>query len=157
MVPVVGLGKEAVLRAALARALDVEEGAILGYDLALYDTEKAALGGLGGEFVFSARLDNLASCHAAVTALAAAARDAEPATRLIALYDHEECGSRSAVGAAGSVLRDTVARIVEARSGRAAAGARPGDGPLAPGVRRHGARRPPQLRRPARAAATRRS
>ena len=117
LVPVVGLGKEAALRAALTRALEIEEGAILGYDLALYDTEKAAIGGLGGEFVFSARLDNLASCHAAVTALAAAGV-AGPATRLIALYDHEECGSRSAVGAAGSVLRDTVARVVEAHADR---------------------------------------
>jgi aspartyl aminopeptidase len=118
MVPVVGLGKEAVLRATIARALEIEEGAVLGYDLALYDTEKAAIGGLGGEFVFSARLDNLGSCHAAVAALTAAAATPSPATRLIALYDHEECGSRSAVGAAGSVLRDTVARIVEARSGQ---------------------------------------
>jgi aspartyl aminopeptidase len=120
MVPVVGLGREAALRAALARALEIEEGGILGYDLSLYDTEKAVIGGLEGEFVFSARLDNLASCHAAVTALAAAAalRPAGPATRLVVLYDHEECGSKSAVGAAGSVLRDTVARIVEAHADR---------------------------------------
>jgi aspartyl aminopeptidase len=118
LVPVVGLGKEAALRAALARALAVAEDQILGYDLALYDTEKATIGGLDGEFVFSARLDNLASCHAATTALAAAAASPSPATRLIALYDHEECGSRSAVGAAGSVLRDTVTRIVEAHADR---------------------------------------
>jgi aspartyl aminopeptidase len=118
LVPIVGLGKEAVLRATLARALEIEPDAILGHDLSLYDTEKAALGGLEGEFVFSARLDNLASCHAAVTALIAAAGAPGPATRLIALYDHEECGSRSAVGAAGSVLRDAVARIVEAHADR---------------------------------------
>jgi aspartyl aminopeptidase len=117
LVPVVGLGKEAWLRAALAQALEVEAESILGYDLSLYDTEKAAIGGLDGEFVFAARLDNLASCHAAVTALAAATAES-PATRLIALYDHEECGSRSAVGAAGSVLRDTVSRIVEAHADR---------------------------------------
>ncbi len=124
MVPIVGLGKEAALRAAIARALEIEEDAILGYDLSLYDTEKAAIGGLDGEFVFSARLDNLASCHAAVTALASRASSSLPgaalpaATRLIALYDHEECGSRSAIGAAGSVLRDTVGRIVEAHADR---------------------------------------
>jgi aspartyl aminopeptidase len=119
MVPIVGLGREAALRAAISRALEIEADAVLGYDLSLYDTEKAALGGLDGEFVFSARLDNLASCHAAVTALASASTGAAgPATRLVVLYDHEECGSRSAVGAAGSVLRDTVARIVEAHADR---------------------------------------
>jgi aspartyl aminopeptidase len=112
LVPIVGLGKEAALRAALAGALEIAEDGILGYDLSLYDTEKAAIGGLDGEFVFGARLDNLVSCHAAVTALGAATTDSRR-TRLIALYDHEECGSKSAVGAAGSVLRDTVNRIVE--------------------------------------------
>jgi aspartyl aminopeptidase len=117
LVPIVGLGKEAALRATLARALEIAEDRILGYDLSLYDTEKAAVGGLDGEFVFSARLDNLASCHAAVAALAAVSAPS-PRTRLIALYDHEECGSRSAVGAAGSVLRDSVARIVEAHADR---------------------------------------
>jgi len=117
LVPIVGLGKEAALRAALARALEIGEDTIVGYDLSLYDTERAAIGGLHGEFVFSARLDNLASCHAATTALAAATAPS-PATRLIALYDHEECGSRSAVGAAGSVLRDAVTRIVEAHADR---------------------------------------
>jgi aspartyl aminopeptidase len=117
LVPIVGLGKEAALRAALARALEIDEATILGYDLSLYDTERAAIGGLDGEFVFSARLDNLASCHAAVTALAAQTSPSA-ATRLIALYDHEECGSKSAVGAAGSVLRDTVARVVDAHHDR---------------------------------------
>jgi aspartyl aminopeptidase len=117
LVPVVGLGRDAVLRGALARALDVDEQGIVSYDLALYDTEKATIGGLFDEFVLSARLDNLASCHAATVALAAA-RDASPATRLVVLYDHEECGSKSAVGAAGSVLRDTLARIVEAHPDR---------------------------------------
>jgi len=117
LAPVLGLGKEGALRAAIARALEIAEGDVLSYDLSLYDTEKAAIGGLGGEFVFSARLDNLGSCHAATAALAASA-SASPVTRLIALYDHEECGSKSAAGAAGSVLRDTVARILEAHPDR---------------------------------------
>ena len=117
LVPVIGLGKEGALRAALAQAMERSEGDILSYDLSLYDTERAAIGGIGGEFVFSARLDNLASCHAAVSALVASTHQGR-ATRLIALYDHEECGSRSMAGAAGSVLRDTVARILEAHPDR---------------------------------------
>ena len=117
MVPVVGLGKEGALRRAVARALEIEEDALLGYDLSLYDTARAAIAGLDGEFVFSARLDNLASCFGAVKALCASTAAAR-STRLIALYDHEEVGSRSAVGAAGSVLRDTIARVIDAHPDR---------------------------------------
>jgi aspartyl aminopeptidase len=117
LAPIVGLGKEGVLRATIARALEASADDILGYDLSFYDTEKAVIGGLEGDFVFSARLDNLASCHAATAALAASTASSKT-TRLIALYDHEECGSRSAVGAAGSVLRDTVTRILEAHPDR---------------------------------------
>jgi aspartyl aminopeptidase len=113
LAPVLGLGKEAELRALLARELDVAQDAIAGYDLCFFDTARATLGGARDEIVFSARLDNLASCHAAASALAAATAPAAQ-TRVIALYDHEECGSKSAVGAAGTALKDTLARIVEA-------------------------------------------
>jgi aspartyl aminopeptidase len=113
LAPVLGLGKAGELMALLGRELDVPPSAISGFDLCLYDTAKAAIGGMREELIYAARLDNLASCHAATQALAAAASPAT-ATRVIVLYDHEECGSRSAVGAAGTVLRDTLARIVEA-------------------------------------------
>jgi aspartyl aminopeptidase len=114
MVPVVGLGKDPALREMLAAALDVKAESILAYDLSLYDTAGARLGGLDDAFVYSPRLDNLGSCHAATRALISAAATSSAATRLIVLYDHEECGSRSAVGAAGTALRDTVNRILEA-------------------------------------------
>lgn len=117
LVPILGLGKEGALRAALARALSRDEGDILSHDLSLYDTARAAIVGLDGEFLCSARLDNQGSCHAATAALAASTGPS-PITRLIALYDHEECGSKSAVGAAGSALRDTVTRILEAHPDR---------------------------------------
>lgn len=113
MVPVVGLGKEIDFRALVARQLEEKSDAILGWDLCFYDTAPATLGGLEQEFVLCARLDNLGSCHAATTALAAE-NGKSPATRMIVLYDHEECGSRSAAGAAGTVLKDTLSRIVEA-------------------------------------------
>jgi len=111
--PVLGLGKESELMALIGREMDVAPDAIAGFDLCLYDTARSAIGGVQGELIFAARLDNLASCHAATRALVAQAGPAA-ATRMIVLYDHEECGSKSAVGAAGSVLRDTLARIVEA-------------------------------------------
>jgi len=113
LAPVIGLGKEAALSGLLAQALDLSPARILAHDLSLYSVEKASLVGLDREFVLSARLDNLASCYAATRAITADLPDS-PATRLIVLYDHEECGSRSAIGAAGTALRDTIARIIEA-------------------------------------------
>jgi aspartyl aminopeptidase len=117
LVPIIGLGKEGALRAELGRALERQADDILSWDLSLYDTAHAAIGGLDGEFLYSARLDNLGSCHAATSALAASTAPSK-LTRMIALYDHEECGSKSAVGAAGSALRDTVGRILEAHPDR---------------------------------------
>jgi aspartyl aminopeptidase len=68
--------------------------------------------GARGEFIHAARLDNLASCHAAVEALILSDDDNLPQfTRVVALYDHEEVGSRSATGAAGSILADTLERV----------------------------------------------
>ena len=48
-----------------------------------------------------------------MTALVESAEDGPTsATRVVALYDHEEVGSRSAQGAAGSFLHDVLERVV---------------------------------------------
>jgi aspartyl aminopeptidase len=109
LVPILGLGKEVDLKAALAGAAGEPADAILDFDLMLYGTERAAIAGVDDELVFASRLDNLGSCHAATSALLA--QEAAAHTRVIVLYDHEECGSRSAVGAAGTALRDVLRRI----------------------------------------------
>ncbi len=118
LVPILGLGKEMDLRALLAAAVGEPADAILDHDLMLYGTEKAAIAGVDDELVLAARLDNLGSCHAATSALCAAGP--APHTQVIVLYDHEECGSRSAVGAAGTALRDVLRRIVAATTRDAA-------------------------------------
>jgi aspartyl aminopeptidase len=126
MVPVLGLeGSTRGLRELVAAELEtplsgevVEPKDILDYDLALYDTQPAAIGGVDESFVFAPRLDNLASCHAALVALIESVR-AQPLvgpTRLLALWDNEECGSRSAQGAQGPLVRQLMDRIVEARA-----------------------------------------
>lgn len=86
---------------------------LLGFDLCAYDVVPAARGGVRGEYVYAARLDNLASCHAATTALLDAPR-APQVTRGIFLFDHEECGSQSAQGADGPFLRDVLERVCAA-------------------------------------------
>jgi aspartyl aminopeptidase len=85
---------------------------ILGWDLSLYDVQKAAVSGLYYEFIHSARLDNLASCFGALQALIEV-KSTHTATRCIVLYDHEEVGSRSAQGACSPLLRQVLGRIAE--------------------------------------------
>jgi aspartyl aminopeptidase len=98
-------------------AIDADD--ILGFDLMFYDLQGAAVGGAAGDFLLSGRLDNLASSHAALTALIRAGlrgSDA-PFTRMVALHDHEEVGSRSAHGAGGTFLLDTIDRLASITSG----------------------------------------
>lgn len=101
------------LRNLLAAELSVDPRDVLTFDLGLFDTQPSALGGLHEEFVFAPRLDNLGSSHAGLTALLEATRAVRsPASSwVLALYDHEECGSQSHQGAMGTVLRDVLTRI----------------------------------------------
>ncbi|MBI2893668.1 MAG: M18 family aminopeptidase [Deltaproteobacteria bacterium] len=119
MAPVLGIDDSdasAPLAELLGRALpELTAKDILGFDLCLYDAQPGAIAGAHSELLYSGRLDNLASCHAAVGALAASG-DSGPATRLVVLYDHEEVGSRTAQGAASPFLRSVLSRIAHARS-----------------------------------------
>jgi aspartyl aminopeptidase len=99
------------LRVLLAEELgDIKAGDVLAWDLMAYDMQPAARSGVSREFIHAARIDNLASCHAGVTALTTAQGDAE-ITRGVVLYDHEEVGSRSAQGAASDFLRSCLQRL----------------------------------------------
>lgn len=84
---------------------------VLGHDVSLYDAVPPARSGLHGEFLHAPRLDNLASCHAAFTALLATP-EGGAATLGAVLFDHEEVGSRSAQGAGGTLLKDCLTRLV---------------------------------------------
>jgi len=113
LAPMIGLGDGKAAVENLLRALGADPSRVRGFDLGLYDLVAPTLGGQDDAFVFGARLDNLASCHAATTVLAGAPEGAA-ATRVVALFDHEEVGSASAQGAAGPFLRDVLQRIVDA-------------------------------------------
>jgi aspartyl aminopeptidase len=118
LMPLLGLGKSDEghrrgLPALLSEALSVESSEIVSFDLCLYDVTPACLGGESSELIFAPRLDNLASCHAALTALLAAGSTAA-ATRVVALYDHEEVGSQSAAGAKSRFLSSVLDRVAGA-------------------------------------------
>jgi aspartyl aminopeptidase len=124
LVPVSGLEGGPKLRELVATELRAQEIADVGADeifaleLMAYDTQPASVSGARGEFIHAARLDNLASCHAAVEALISSDDDNLPQfTRVVALYDHEEVGSRSATGAAGPILADTLERVSQSVKG----------------------------------------
>ncbi|OIQ96418.1 putative M18 family aminopeptidase 2 [mine drainage metagenome] len=96
-------------RSIIAGKLDAPAADILTWELAVYDTQKGGLWGADEEFIAAGRLDNLASCHAAVTALLACGSPA--ATCVCAFFDHEEVGSESAAGAGGNFVSDLIHRI----------------------------------------------
>ena len=131
LVPIAGLEDAPPLPELLASELraqqvaQVEAADVLAFDLMTYDVQPSAVAGVRGEFVHAPRLDNLASCHAGVSALVAAASGSGPLpsfTRALVLYDHEEVGSRTAQGAAGSLLADCLERAVAGFKGGAPQG-----------------------------------
>jgi aspartyl aminopeptidase len=95
----------------LQQQLDVEVEQILAWDLTVYDTQKGVLWGADNEFYADSQLDNLASCHAALTALLDEKVLAANNTLVCAFFDHEEIGSESHKGADGSFLADVLKRI----------------------------------------------
>ncbi|GAB4299921.1 MAG: M18 family aminopeptidase [Methylophaga sp.] len=87
---------------------DLQIDKVLDYEICLYDTQKAAVTGLHGDFISSARLDNLLSCYIGLQALLAAdgSRSA-----LLVCNDHEEVGSQSSSGAQGNFLQSVLQRL----------------------------------------------
>jgi aspartyl aminopeptidase len=93
----------------VADKLGIASEDIVNSEFNVYDTQRGTFWGAEQEFIADSQLDNLASCHSALTALLA---NPEPdATCITALFDHEEVGSESAVGAGGSFIADVLDRI----------------------------------------------
>lgn len=101
-----------VFREWLAAQLDTAPAAIRAWELGVADTQPAARYGLKHEFIAAPRLDNLASCHAGLQAIQAA--HPETGLAILAVFDHEEVGSESFKGAAGSFLPDILQRFARA-------------------------------------------
>jgi aspartyl aminopeptidase len=95
----------------LQQQAEIEAERILSWDLAVYDTQKGVFWGANNEFYANSQLDNLASCHAALTALLDNDVLQADSTLVCAFFDHEEIGSESHKGADGSFLADTLERI----------------------------------------------
>ncbi|XP_052186361.1 probable aspartyl aminopeptidase [Diospyros lotus] len=86
-------------------------------ELNVCDTQPSCLGGANNEFIFSGRLDNLASSYCALRALVDSCGmpgdlSNEHAIRMIALFDNEEVGSNSVQGAGAPTMFQAMRRIV---------------------------------------------
>ena len=104
-----GIAAEQQFLAYIAAALNVATSDILTFEFNVFDTQKGKFWGANQEFITNSQLDNLASCHAAVTALLNSSN--QDSSNICALFDHEEVGSESATGASGSFLADVITRI----------------------------------------------
>ncbi len=95
--------------ALLAAQLAVAPADILSWELCVCDTQPGTFWGAGQAFVADSQLDNLASCHAGLSALLGV--ESAATTNVCAFFDHEEVGSESATGAGGSFIADVLRRI----------------------------------------------
>ena len=91
----------------LARELGRPVAEISAFDICAYPVEASQVIGLEGEFLASARLDNLLSCFIVSEALVQ--NDTAEGT-MIVLNDHEEIGSVSTGGADGPFLESILRR-----------------------------------------------
>ena len=107
MLPIVGILEEEVDKncflSALAEKLQVQVDEILDYELNLYNADRAEKIGLHEEFLSAPRLDNLTSVQALVDGILEGER--KEGLNVIAIFDHEEVGSRTKQGAGSRCFR----------------------------------------------------
>ncbi len=109
-----------VLLDVVARASGVPSSDIVDMELQLIDIQPSAIGGAADDLLFSGRLDNLCSSYQCIRALADGSAENiadQTNVRIAALFDHEEVGSGSCVGAGSSLFMDTIQRIHESTPG----------------------------------------
>ena len=116
VVPLVMLGdpQQFDFKAWLAETLTAQDAQwqdarVMDYELSLYDVQAPSVAGMDESWITSARLDNLLSCFAGLSALIDT-NDAE--WSMLVATDHEEVGSASTVGAQGPMLMDALTALV---------------------------------------------
>ena len=97
------------LRKLLADETDVSELDILDMDLFLYNRMKGTILGAEGEFLASARLDDLQCAFASIKGLLAS--EPKESVAVHCVLDNEEVGSGTKQGAGSTFLKDVLRRI----------------------------------------------
>lgn len=102
----------------LTAELGIEQSDLLGWEAMAYDLTPARRLGRDSDLLASGRLDNLATCYAALVALQRAiSAPTDGLIPLIVLFDHEEIGSVSERGAGSTLLPTWLERIALAGGG----------------------------------------
>ncbi|MCJ1321817.1 hypothetical protein MMC15_007162 [Xylographa vitiligo] len=100
---------------------------IVNWELEVFDTQPAQLGGLDKEFIFAGRIDDKLCSFSAIEALLSSSEsssangggssDESGIVRMVGLFDDEEVGSLLRQGARSNFLPSTIERICEAFAG----------------------------------------
>lgn len=115
MLPIYGdISAKGTFLKTVAEAAGVGENDILGHDLYIYVRQKGAVWGASGEYIASARLDDLQCAFASFKGFLAGQKQEHAA--VYCLFDNEEVGSLTRQGAASTFLKDSLERICEGLS-----------------------------------------
>ena len=108
LLPILGLGNNDLFKELLDSTRKNEEE-ILSYDLNLYNKEKAVLGGINNEFIYSPKEDNLVSAYISILSLISSISC--DGISLGVVFNNEEVGSSSLNGADSDFLATNLKRI----------------------------------------------
>ncbi|PWY86383.1 vacuolar aspartyl aminopeptidase Lap4 [Aspergillus sclerotioniger CBS 115572] len=87
---------------------------ILNWELELYDSQPAQLGGLEKDLIFAGRIDDKLCCFAAQEALLASPSNTSPSSiKMVGMFDDEEIGSLLRQGARSNFMSSIMERITE--------------------------------------------
>ncbi|KAF2140137.1 uncharacterized protein K452DRAFT_230852 [Aplosporella prunicola CBS 121167] len=104
---------------AISKELDIDPSTIVNWELELFDTQPATVGGIDKEFIFAGRVDDKLCSWSAIQALlnstdASTSATAESSTlKIVGLFDNEEIGSLLRQGARSNFLPTVVERIID--------------------------------------------
>lgn len=88
---------------------------IVNWELELFDTQPAQLGGLEKDMIFAGRIDDKLCCYAAQEALIASSDSTSTGTvKMVGMFDDEEIGSLLRQGARSNFMSSVIERITEA-------------------------------------------
>ena len=113
LTPIWGIDPSLSLATFLAQRMGVQPQAVTAWELMVHDLTPPAVLGADRSMLAAPRIDNLLSCEAAVGALIdnSDSLGTGAGVPVVCLFDHEEVGSESASGAAGSMLDHVLERI----------------------------------------------
>ncbi|KAL4793362.1 glycosyl hydrolase family 71-domain-containing protein [Aspergillus venezuelensis] len=87
---------------------------ILNWELELFDSQPARLGGLEKDLIFAGRIDDKLCCYAAQEALLASSDETSPSSiKMTGYFDDEEIGSLLRQGARSNFMSSVIERITQ--------------------------------------------